>query len=839
MLQTQRSQLNTPWRPTAARQSPAARFKAHAQQQPIGLMGLAILFVIVIAHRCEAQGTAVQYERAGRLDEILRGGVLNESVELNWFGDQDRYAWYRSESPGEDESPTTGDASQRSIFVIDTSTGEKIAAAQCEAYLQAFGHGVNDGSGDLATLDRIEASRTVGESTEIVFENRLNQAVQLFWNDMAGKWTPYATIAAGAEHRQHTYAGHVWVMAGNQDRPLAAVRAGSGAGRFTLNEATQPPASSPRRRPRDRQAESASGAESPDGAYRVVIRDHNVVLIATSDLSEQRLTHDGHAENEYRLPVWWAPDSQHFCLFRTEIGERRQVTLVESSPADQLQPKVVSFDYAKPGDRLDRPQLYVWGIDNKSPLTLDSSLAPNPFAVTDVNWREDGQAVRALYNERGHQRLAVLSLDIATGTTRTMIDETSQTFVDYAGKRYLRFLDSSDEAIWMSERSGWNQLYMIRQSTGEVLRPITAGEYVVREVVDLDVQTRTLLVAVGGFYRDQDPYHLHLVRYSLDGSPPVPLTAGDGNHTWEISPNGQHLVVRYSRVDLPPVTEVRSMQTGQIIATVEQADASALVQAAGRLPQRFVAKGRDGQTDIYGMIVFPYDFDERSDQRYPVLEKIYAGPHAAHVPKSFGRFTDMRKTADLGFIVVQIDGMGTSFRSKAFHDVCWQNLADSGFPDRIAWMQAAAKQIPQMDLSRVGIWGGSAGGQNAMRALIDHGDFYHAAFADCGCHDNRMDKIWWNELWMGWPIGPHYESQSNVTGVDRITGQLMLVVGELDRNVDPASTMQVVNALVKADKDFELLLIPGAGHGAGSGAYGDRRRRDFFVRHLWETKPRQ
>jgi dipeptidyl-peptidase-4 len=332
---------------------------------------------------------------------------------------------------------------------------------------------------------------------------------------------------------------------------------------------------------------------------------------------------------------------------------------------------------------------------------------------------------------------------------------------------------------------------------------------------------------------------LHLVRYSLDDDTIVPLTEGDGNHSWEFSPDEKYLVARYSRVDLPPVTELRSMEDGKQVAVLAQADASQFVKAAGGLPRRFVAKGRDGQTDIYGMIVLPHDFEPESDKRYPVLELIYAGPHSAHVPKSFGRFIDLRKTADLGFIVVRIDGMGTSHRSKAFHDVCWKNLADAGFPDRIAWMRAAAEQIPQMDLQRVGIWGGSAGGQNAMRALIDHGDFYKAAFADCGCHDNRMDKIWWNELWMGWPIGPHYEQQSNVTGAHKVTGKLMLSVGELDRNVDPASTLQVVNALIKADKDFELLLIPGAGHGAGSSPYGDRRRVDFFVRHLWNTQPRQ
>jgi dipeptidyl aminopeptidase/acylaminoacyl peptidase len=182
--------------------------------------------------------------------------------------------------------------------------------------------------------------------------------------------------------------------------------------------------------------------------------------------------------------------------------------------------------------------------------------------------------------------------------------------------------------------------------------------------------------------------------------------------------------------------------------------------------------------------------------------------------------------------------MGTNWRSKAFHDKCWKNLGDGGFPDRIAWMKAAAKIRPWMDISRVGIYGGSAGGQNAMRAMLAHGDFYKVAVADCGCHDSRMDKIWWNEAWMGYPVGPHYREQSNVTQAHKLTGKLMLVVGELDRNVDPASTTQVVHALIRANKDFDFLLMAGAGHGAAESAYGRRRRQDFFVRHLWGKEPR-
>ncbi len=261
-----------------------------------------------------------------------------------------------------------------------------------------------------------------------------------------------------------------------------------------------------------------------------------------------------------------------------------------------------------------------------------------------------------------------------------------------------------------------------------------------------------------------------------------------------------------------------------------------LVATGWRCPEPFVAKGRDGVTDIYGIIYRPTNFDPA--KKYPVIENIYAGPQDSFVPKAFERLNDKMRLAELGFIVVQIDGMGTSNRSKAFHDVCWHNLGDAGFPDRILWMKAAAAKEPAMDLTRVGIYGGSAGGQNALRGLEAHGDFYKVGIADCGCHDNRMDKIWWNELWMGWPIGPWYAEQSNVTNAKDMNGKLLLIVGELDTNVDPASTMQVVNALIKADKDFELLVVPGSNHGASENPYGKRRRMDFFVRNLLHVEPR-
>jgi len=268
---------------------------------------------------------------------------------------------------------------------------------------------------------------------------------------------------------------------------------------------------------------------------------------------------------------------------------------------------------------------------------------------------------------------------------------------------------------------------------------------------------------------------------------------------------------------------------------LEKADIDDLLDSGWNMPEVFTAKGRDGKTDIWGIIYKPTVFEE--GKTYPVIEYIYAGPHSSFVPKTFRPYhRSFSGLAELGFVIVQIDGMGTSNRSKAFHDVCWKNIKDAGFPDRKLWITAAAKKYPWMDISNVGIFGTSAGGQNAMAALLFHPDFYKVGVASCGCHDNRMDKIWWNEQWMGYPVGPHYAENSNVDNAHLLEGKLMLLVGEVDDNVDPATTLQVVDALIKADKEFELVMLPGMNHTSG-GKYGERKRRDFFVKHILGHDP--
>jgi dipeptidyl aminopeptidase/acylaminoacyl peptidase len=333
-------------------------------------------------------------------------------------------------------------------------------------------------------------------------------------------------------------------------------------------------------------------------------------------------------------------------------------------------------------------------------------------------------------------------------------------------------------------------------------------------------------------YPGKDPYFVHYYRINFDGSGLTPLTAADGNHTVRFSPDRKYYVDSWSRIDQPPVSQLRRTEDRAKMMDLESGDITALKAAGWQTPGVFSAMGRDGKSDIWGVIFKPSNFDPT--KKYAVLENIYAGPQGSFVPKDFSDAA--QPLAELGFIVVQIDGMGTNNRSKAFHDVAWQDLKDAGFEDRILWHKAVAAKYSWYDINRVGVYGTSAGGQNSLGALLFHPEFYKVAVSNSGCHDNRMDKIWWNEQWMGWPLGPQYAASSNVDNAHLLQGKVLLVMGEMDTNVDPASTLQVVNALIKANKKFDLLYVPGGGHGAG-GAYGQRKLQDFFVHNLLGVEP--
>jgi len=828
------------------------------------------LFVLLcFSSTALAQGTRADYERANNLRRLTDNKVFKSQVKPHWFTNNTRF-WYRNDLAGGRREFVLVDAEkgirepafdhQRLAAALAKATSKKIEpdrlsieplefAGQESFVFEAEGKrwscdlrvyevreekkGETKPQSSLPRETSPRASRRTGNETSMLFINRTKADADLFWLDPDGERRPYGTIRAGEQHSQHTFAGHVWLVADRAGQTLGVFEATDQAADAVIGD-TPPTSGRPSENGRSRRTQSN---DSPDRKWRASFKDHNLQIRDLSSNEELSLSTDGSADDEYSGRVYWSPDSKKVVALRTKKGDERKVYYVESSPKDQLQPKLHSYNYLKPGDQIPLPKPQLFDVATRRPIPIGDELFPNPWSVTDLHWAPDSKRFTFVYNQRGHQLLRVVAVDAASGSARAVVDEPSETFIDYSNKQYIHHIDEAREIIWMSERDGWNHLYLYDAESGKVKSQITKGEWVVRGVDKVDEQNRQIWFRAGGILPSQDPYYIHYCRVNFDGSGLTLLTEGDGTHTIEFSPDRRFVIDNWSRVDLPPVTELRRAQDGKLVCPLERADWSELLKTGWQTPERFVAKGRDGQTDIYGVIIRPANFD--SNKKYPVVEEIYAGPQGSFVPKPFRAFYPMQSLAELGFIVVKIDGMGTSNRSKKFHDVCWKNLGDAGFPDRILWIKAAAARYAYMDLSRVGIYGGSAGGQNSTGALLAHGDFYKVAVSDCGCHDNRMDKIWWNEQWMGWPVGPHYAEQSNVTQARKLEGKLLLFVGEMDENVDPASTMQLVNALIKADKDFDLVVVPGRGNGASENDYGRRRRADFFVRHLLGVEPRR
>ncbi len=825
---------------------------------------------------------------------IAQSRVYKDRIEPQWFSNGEKF-WYRLELKNDEREFVVVDAvaGTRATAFDHAAVGmqmndlmgsshpatalpiDRIEFSEDETQLTLLGpegrFRLDSANGTLtiieadATGDRIqlvlpaEPSQNSPDDTEVIVTNKLPSAVLLAWVDSDRNHRSYGRIEPSETRRQHTFAGHVWLFKSENGDAIGSIRAKSGGTNITLDdEAVANVRHNERRQSRrDRQSESDSNAtalKSPDGVHEIFVRDHNLWSRKTADGMETQLTTDANASHTmhrdaarerlinmaYDKPDYpdsaadalWSPDSRFLLAFQTKTVEEKRVSYIESTPSDQLQPKLQSYPYLKPGDAIPVSMPRLFDISSAKEVMLSHDLFANPWSLDFQRWSDDGSRCWLLYNERGHQKMRVLEITLATGAVRAIVEESSNTFIQYSseGKMELRWL--KDHALlWASERSGWNHLYRYNTVTGEIVNAVTNGEWNVRRIDRIDEETGQVWFYAVGLNPRQDPYHEHFCRTNLDGSGFVQLTDGDGTHKVQWSPDQKWLIDQFSRVDLPPVTELRSAIDGRLVCKLEEADASEIVEARGGLPERFVAKGRDGMTDIWGIIHRPKNFD--SSRSYPVVENIYAGPHDHHVPKVFRPvFGHQHLIADQGFIVVQIDGMGTAWRSKAFHDVCYRNLKDAGFPDRIAWMKAAKEKFTQMDLSRVGIYGGSAGGQNAMGALLWHGDFYKVAVADCGCHDNRMDKIWWNEQWMGVPEGEIYAANSNSENAHQLRGRLMLVVGELDRNVDPATTMQVAKRLVDEEKEFDLVVVPGAGHGACETPWASRRRLKFLATHL-------
>lgn len=573
---------------------------------------------------------------------------------------------------------------------------------------------------------------------------------------------------------------------------------------------------------------------SPDGKWTAFIKNDNVYVREVATGKEKQLSQDGTLSNYYSSYIQWSPDSKSVVSCRIRPVEKRYVYYVESSPADQAQPKLHKQEYAKPGDELRFKVPCIFEVESGRRLIPSTELFSHQYELSGPMWNADSKAITFEYNERGHKVYRVLEMSAVDGSVRTLIEEKEEKYVNYP-RIYRNYLSDGKRIIWSSERDNYNHLYLYDRATGKPLNQITKGEWYVRGVQHVDEANEVIYFSANGMKKGEDPYLIHYYKINFDGSNLVELTPEEGMHQCWYSSDYKYLVDVYSKVDQAPIAVLRDAKNGKIRMQLDKADISALLANGWKAPEVFSAKGRDGKTDMWGVIYRPSNFDP--SKKYPVIEYIYSGPGDQYVPKTFSSYNWwMTSLAELGFIVVQVDGMTTSFRSKEFEEVCYKNLKDAGLPDHIAWIKAAAQKYPYMDIDRVGIFGCSAGGQESTGAVLFHPEFYKAAYSACGCHDNRMDKIWWNELWMGYPVDESYSACSNVDNAYLLSRPLMLVVGELDDNVDPASTMQVANALIKANKDFELVVIPGAHHTMGED-FGEHKRYDFFVRHLMGITP--
>lgn len=801
------------------------------------------------------EGRSASQERARALRDAAR--IYRHRVTPHWIDNAS--FWYRNDLA----------KGQREFVFVDAAKGERTLAFDHQAVAQALETTVEELAIDSIRYDSngieqpilsvankhyrwhatdkrltefaVEATNEresvrpqrrgvqTGAETSLSFINRLEQAVQIFWVNGSER-VSYGKIEPGKTHHQHTFGGHRWAIVAEKLGDLGEVAADDSPSEIIIDgKKFQTRASRLRRGRGNRGSNDSQTFRSPDGKWTASVVEFIVQIRSTETDEVVKLCDDGKAGNGYSA-ISWSPDSSNLVAFRVTEVERQQVHLVRSSPPSGGRAQLESREYALPGDPFATWELNVFRIADKQQVKPEVDRFEHEWLRPQVRFEADGSRLTYEQTDRGHSRFRLIGVDLSSGEVRNVIDEKSQTFIWTAHNDNLprvSWLDSG-EIVYATEKNGWRQLILIDSKTGSEKRELTPRGIVVRGLESIDEKGRQLWFSASG--RDgQDPYLVHHARVDLDSGKLIWLTEGNGSHSIEFSPTREFVIDSYSRVDAAPITELRRCDDGSFVCRLEHADVSELQTSGWQAPQVFSAKGRDGATDIWGIICRPRDFDPA--KKYPVIEDIYAGPQGSFVPKSFSPSKRHEALTSLGFIVVQIDGMGTANRSKAFHDVCWKNLKDGGFEDRILWMQAAAEKHPELDLSRVGIYGTSAGGQNAAAAVLFHPEFYKVAVAACGCHDNRMDKASWNEQWMGYPVGSHYSDCSNIDNAHRLVGKLLLIVGEMDTNVPPESTLRFADALIRADKDFDLLVIPNAGHGMG-GAYGQRRMHNFFIEHL-------
>jgi dipeptidyl aminopeptidase/acylaminoacyl peptidase len=608
--------------------------------------------------------------------------------------------------------------------------------------------------------------------------------------------------------------------------------------------------------PSTRPAAPPDSVISPDGKRAAFIRDFNLWVRDLASDKDTQLTRDGVEDFGYatdnagwvrskRPVVLWSPDSTKIATFQHDGRGVKEMYLVHTAVGH---PTLEAWKYPLVGDqKIFQIQRVIVDATTGTVVRLrmppdehrsslcDHVLCDGRFA--DVEWSRDGKQLAFVSSSRDHKRATLQLADAASGEVDDLIDERVYTYFEGGDDHpNWRFLPASNEVIWFSERDNWGHLYLYDMQTGRLKNRITTGEGNVWRTVRVDEARRTVYFLGVGREKGRDPYFVHLYRIGLDGQHATLLTPEDAMHDVSISPSGRFFVDSYSKPDVPPVAVLRDSD-GKLIDTLEKADVSRLVAAGWKPATPISVKARDGKTDLYGLLYKPTNFD--ATKKYPVVNRIYPGPQTGSVgSRNFSAArSDSQALAELGFIVVEIDGMGTPWRSKSFHDAYFGNMGDNTLPDQVVGMKELAERYPWIDIDRAGIWGHSGGGFATAAAMFRYPDFFKVGIAEAGNHDNRNYEDDWGEKWQGLLDGSNYDNQANQLVAKNLKGKLLLAHGTTDSNVPPDNTMLVVDELIKANKDFDLLLLPNRGHSFANEPYMIRRRWDYFVRYLLGAEP--
>ncbi len=613
----------------------------------------------------------------------------------------------------------------------------------------------------------------------------------------------------------------------------------------------------------NRNPNNAGGFVSPDGKRAAYIKEYNLWMRDLATGKETQLTADGVKDFGYatdnagwvhsdRAILAWSPDSKKIATFQQDQRLVSDMYLVTTNVGA---PKLEQWKYPLPGDPIITIHRVI--IETEVPKTIRLQMPPDPRrstlcddiscdgSFTDVEWTPDSMRLAFVSSSRDHKQANLRVADAVTGEVKNLYEERVATqYESGQGGVNWRYLPATNEFLWYSEKDGWGHLYLFDAMTGRLKNQITKGNYVVTQLVKVDDRNRVLYFNAGGREAGRDPYFSHFYSIGFDGKNLKLLTPEDGNHQVSLSRDGKYFVDTFSKPDVPPTVVLRDLN-GKLVANVEKTDVSRLTAAGWKPPMLITVKSRDAKWDLYGLMFTPTNLDAK--RKYPVINYIYPGPQGGGVgSRSFAASrSDHQALAELGFVVVIIDGTCNPDRSKSFHDACYGNMADNTLEDQIAGIRQLAQKYPYLDLERVGVWGHSGGGYATAAAMFRYPDFYKVGISESGNHDNRNYEDDWGERYIGLlktdaSGKSNYEDQANQNFAKNLKGKLLLAHGAMDDNVPPYNTYLVVDALVKANKDFDLIVFPNARHGFGAATYYMMRRRwDYFVRHLLGAEPPQ